>query len=305
MIKKLTFEKISPENPIAGVGTAGNIWMVMNALLNIKDSEKLFVDMLKNKTINFEENEIFGTRNAWEYYFEQVQMKEEDFKELDFFDVNKNAKIFYEKHYSHNDKILKEGMRKFWDNFKLKNYLDEEINKYYENNIKNKETLGVQIRLTDMVSNHNVKKFNDYISKVNKILKKNKNIEQIFLATDDETIIKEFSEKVSRPVIYLKDIYRATKDKRDVNPYDRCDYIRPNHLFLLGKEVLLDIFILSKCDYILKSEISAVSQLAVLFAENTKKTYFMKSRVTILLEDIKGKVRTMKIKVKRIIKNEK
>jgi hypothetical protein len=277
MIKRFTFEKINKNNPIAGVGTAGNIWMVLNALLNIDQEEDvLHVDMEKNKTINNEDEPLFGTKNAWEYYFDQINIENKMVEDLDFHKVV--PRIFYNKYYSHNDKVFIRLRRLFWKNFKIKKYLSEEINDFYEKNIKEKTTLGVQIRLTDMVSNHNVKTFDDYLKRVKKILKEHTDIEQIFLATDDETIISKFSSSVDRPVIYLKDIYRATFEKKDLNPYDRCEYIRSNHSFLLGKEVLLDVFILSKCQYILKAEVSAVSQLAVLFSENTRRTFFVKNK---------------------------
>jgi len=162
-----------------------------------------------------------------------------------------------------------------------------EINEFVDKYITGKSTLGVQIRLTDMASNHNVKKFDAYVDKVNKILKSNKKINQIFLATDDETIIQEFQQKVSVPVIFLPDIYRATKDKPDLNPYDRYEYIRPNHRYLLGKEVILDVFILASCDYILKADISSVSQLAVIFSKSIKKTYFMKDFPEVIYKKIR------------------
>ena len=39
---------------VAGVGTAGNIWIVLNALLNINIKDKIYVDMTVEKTINTE-----------------------------------------------------------------------------------------------------------------------------------------------------------------------------------------------------------------------------------------------------------
>ena len=57
----LTFEKIDKDNLFAGVGTAGNIWIVLNAIYNQRYQSKfrLFIDMEKNKTSNSESLEEF------------------------------------------------------------------------------------------------------------------------------------------------------------------------------------------------------------------------------------------------------
>ncbi len=77
----LTFEKISDEHLVAGVGTSGNIWIVLGALLNIDYENKytFFVDMEKNITINSENELINGTSNPWEYYFKQTERPLNDF----------------------------------------------------------------------------------------------------------------------------------------------------------------------------------------------------------------------------------
>ncbi|MCY9804043.1 hypothetical protein OTK51_11445 [Vibrio scophthalmi] len=298
-INKLVFQKVSASNPIAGVGTAGNVWIVLNSLLNIDKKERLYVDMETNKTINNEREKIFDTYNAWEYYFDQNNLSDSDVNFIDYHNIK--SRIHYDKYYTSNDNICVILRELFWNNFKLKKYLKDEIELFCFENLANKITLGVQIRLTDMSSNHNVEKFNAYVKRVNNILRMNKEIEQVFLATDDETIITEFSESVTKPVIYIKDIYRATENKKDLNPYDRCQYVRPKHLYLLGKEVLLDVFILSRCQYILKAEVSAVSQLAVIFSEKTPRVFFMKSK---FINDLKFVFIGAKSLIKKVLRND-
>ena len=143
----------------------------------------------------------------------------------------------------------------FWKSFRIKEYLNKEINDYYIENIEGKVTLGVQIRLTDMARYYNVSKLDTYTLIVNKIIMKHPKIEQVFPATDDEEIIDEFCLRTNRQVVYLKGIYRATSEKRDSVPVERLNYTRPHHNYLLGKEVIMDIFILSRCKYILKADI--------------------------------------------------
>lgn len=280
----LTFEKIEKDNLFAGVGTAGNIWIVLNALYNQRyQSEfRLFVDMEKNKTSNSESQIIFDTMNSWEYYFKQIDRPFSNFIDLD--SVKIDSVLKYDKKYTHSDQICLELKKLFWDNFSLRPEIKFEIEDFLKQNFQNKITLGAQIRLTDMTNtpNHNVKKFEDYVIKIKSILSKNSEIQQVFLATDDETIIEKLIERIDVPVIFQKNIYRATNHKKDLNPYDRYEYFRPNHKYLLGKEVIIDIFLLSNCDYILKADVSSVSQLAVIFSQKIKKTYFMRANFEIL-----------------------
>jgi len=287
----LTFEKIDKDNLIAGVGTAGNIWIVLNALYNQNDLSdyRLFVDMEKNKTINSESEIICDTMNSWEYYFTQNDRPISNFIELD--SVNIPSKIKYEKRYTHNDQISLRLNELFWSHFTLRPKISKEVNDFLEKKFQNKITLGSQIRLTDMTNtpNHNVKKFDDYVIKIKSILLKNPEIQQVFLATDDETIIEKLKQTINVPVIYQENIYRATKDKEDLDPYDRYNHSRSHHRYLLGKEVIIDVLLLANCDYILKADVSCVSQLAVFFSKKIKKTFFMRNYsevITIYLKKI-------------------
>ena len=46
---------------------------------------------------------------------------------------------------------------------------------------------------------------------------------------------KGSAENIDIPVIFQKNIYRATNHKKDLNPYDRYEYFRPKHKYLLGQ----------------------------------------------------------------------
>ena len=291
----LTFEKIEKTNLIAGVGTAGNIWIVLNALYSQNNhlDSRLFVDMEKNKTINSESYKIFETMNSWEYYFEQIDRPILNFIQLD--SVKIDSVLHYEKRYTHSSRVSLKLKKLFWDNFSLRPEIKFEIDDFLKENFQNKITLGAQIRLTDMTNtaNHNVKKFEDYVIKIKSILSKNPKIQQVFLATDDETVIEKLRESIDIPLISQKNIYRATNHKKDLNPYDRYEYSRPDHRYLLGKEVIIDIFLLSNCDYILKADVSCVSQLAVFFSQKIKKTFFVRSNYELLQTFLKKILRRL------------
>jgi hypothetical protein len=270
---KLTFVKISNEHQFAGVGFAGNIFITLNALMYTTLNDKLYIDMETNECVCTEKNSLmFETKNCWEYYFEQNNINSNE--PTINIDSLISARIQYEDRnmfmYPNNFIELKE---KFYNSFKLKTYLKELLDDYYEKNIKNKVTLGVQVRLTDMKNYHNVSPVEAYIEKINQILIEHPEIEQIFLATDDSLAIKEIQDSIKIPIIYYEDMFRANEQNPHLHPYDRFMDARENHKYKLGVECIQEIFTLAKCDYLLKADVSSVSIIASILSENIKLVY--------------------------------
>ena len=270
---KLKFIKISNEHKFAGVGFAGNIFITLNALTHISDNDKLIVDMESNECVCTERNaDIYGTKNCWEYYFDQNTIAAgEQFGE---FNSLMSANINYDDKGSFmNPPQYVNLKRKFYDSFQLKPYLTALLDEYYQKNIKGKITLGVQVRLTDMKHYHNVQPVTNYINKINSILQERPEIEQIFLATDDGTVINELRSKINIPIICYETMFRADESKPHLHPYDRFDDTRTLHRYNLGVECIQEIFTLAKCDYMLKADVSSISIIASILAENIKQVY--------------------------------
>jgi len=270
---KLEFVKIGENFKFAGVGFAGNIFITLNALMYLSEDDLMFVDMETNECVCSEKNvDIFNTKNCWEYYFEQTKIDKDE--EHIKFNSLLGAKIHYDNKdffmYPENFISLK---NKFYKNFKLKDYLQNLLNNFYETNIKNKITLGVQVRLTDMKHYHNVSPVENYINKINNILSERPEIVQIFLASDDSMAIEEIKKNIKIPIIYYKDMFRADEKSPHLHPYDRFESNRELHLYNLGVECIQEIFTLSKCDYMLKADVSSVSIVASILSENIKKVY--------------------------------
>jgi len=268
---KFTFEKISPQHEFAGVGFAGNIFIILNALSVIGDDDLLFVDMETNDCVCTEKDLIlYDTKNCWEYYFNQVKLGK-DFSNLDF---RTPSILNYE---SKTDFLVPENFirlkHRFYKSFKPKQYLIDFIDDFYCKNLKNKVTLAVQIRLTDMLNHHNVSPLNRYLEKINEILKENEKIEQIFLATDDNSVIKTLKNEIKIPIIFHENMSRADVNKPNLNPYDRYKSSREQHKYKLGMECLIEILTMSKCDFLLKADKSALSITSVILSDNLQKIY--------------------------------
>ena len=273
MKHKLQFIKISPSHEFAGVGFAGNIFITLNALTHLSDGDKLFVDMETHECVCTEKDIILhDTNNSWEYYFDQSTIEEGE--QVNQMDSLISANIHYENRdvfmYPNNFVDLK---AKFFDSFQLKPYLVNLLDDYYNKNLKNKITLGMQIRLTDMKHYHNVSPVNSYIKRARDILKDKPEIEQIFLATDDGTIIELIREALDVPILCYENMFRADAANPHLHPYDRFKADRKHHRYKLGIECIQEIFTLAKCDYLFKADISSVSIIASILSENIKEVY--------------------------------
>ena len=267
---KLTFIKISPEHKFAGVGFAGNIFIILNALTYLTENDTLFVDMETNECV-CKENlfDLFKTNNCWEYYF--TQNKIEDNEEYINMNWKMNLNIKYNDNYLDLSKYI--YLKKlFYNSFKINDNITRIINTFYNDNLENKKTLGVQIRLTDMKYHHNVASVDVYIKKIKEILNEN-NVDQIFLATDDSNVINVLLDNIDIPIIYYKNMFRANSINLHNNPYDRYNDNRENHKYILGVECLQEILTLSKCDYLLKADISSISIVSIILSENIIKVY--------------------------------
>ena len=272
MVYKLEFVKIGPKHEFAGVGFAGNIFIILNALTHLDDGDELFIDMETNECVCTEKDIILhNTKNSWEYYFNQTTISNAE--PVIKMDSLVSANINYDNRgVSHPENFV--GLKnKFYKSFQLKSYLVKLLDEYYNENIRNIITLGVQVRLTDMKHYHNVSPISKYIDKINRILSERPEITQIFLATDDSLVIKQLRDEIEIPIISYEDMFRADITNPHLHPYDRFKADRELHRYKLGVECIQEIFTLSKCDYLLEADKSSISIIASILAENIKQVY--------------------------------
>ena len=261
----LKFVPLFDGYPISGAGMAGNIMIIINELLIMNENDRAWVDMGSYKSICYDNLDY--TDNAWEYYFTQNEKFNDGYEIL--LKPPRPAMLDYKHHYSQFDPIMIKSKELFYNNFKIKDDILEEVNGFYELNLKGKITLGCQIRLGDMAKTHDVTNIDGYWNKILEILEEEPQIEQIFLATDDDEAIDYLAKKTTLPIIYQKNIYRTSSEL----PYERLNSQRENHGYNLCKEVLVDILLLTKCDYFLRAKLSAVSSVTTVLSENIKKIY--------------------------------
>ena len=140
-------------------------------------------------------------------------------------------------------------------------------------NLLSNKTLGVQVRLTDMKKHNHVHGLDLYIKKINELIELYPEIEQIFVSTDDSSVIDILKDSINCKVVYYEDMFRADSLNPHNDPYDRYHSNRQYHKYKLALEGVLEIFTLTKCDYLLTAHVSAFSMVASILSENIKKVF--------------------------------
>lgn len=160
-------------------------------------------------------------------------------------------------------------LKKISSTFKFQDFILDKVNTFVNENYINKNTLGVHLRLTDMNIYHpsyGVITIDNYISKIKEYLESNKEIKNIFLASDNEESINIIKEKIPNyPIIWNSDSYRV-KNIVDDNFQFQVDNLNNPDFY---QKNVIEALILSKCG-ILIHRISDFANFSILFSESFK-----------------------------------
>lgn len=205
------------------------------------------------KDILYSENTFFlGTNNPFEYYFRQpsvipmwgLNIIKSQLKHADNIELKYNLKPLS---YIVEDTYIERMSSIYRKYLHLNEVTDKKIRRSIRHALKGKRTLGVHIRGTDFYkefNNHPVPvTVDEYVMIINEELGKG-NYEQVFVATDDKRCLKELKERIQVPLIYYKNIMRAENNKSVA--FERSE--RKNNNYLLGFEVLRDVYTLVACE---------------------------------------------------------
>jgi hypothetical protein len=240
-----------------GTGFFSNITFVLNHLLIAKKFEFIpIVDMENYKTIYNEIRKIKKTFNAWEYFFKPLTNYKlsEIYKNKKYIITDNKFYDFFCYNMDKNIEILNQLKR-----IELKPEISKIINRFKIP----KNTLGVHFRGTSYKRSpgHPFPATTKQMSTlIDKLLLENK-YDKIFLSTEEEQYLNYFKKKYSNKLIYLKNVYRSNKnDAFKVYP-------RLNHRYKLGREILIETLLLSRCDCFVYV-CSNVSSAAIAFNKN-------------------------------------
>ena len=233
-----------------------------------------------------EKEAVNGTENPFEYYFEQpsgVSLEQMKKARTVIKSRKENAALAGQLNetgygYDFSDEYLDELGRISGKYIRLNNHVNRWMTEQIEDVIGNRKTLGVHVRGTDFKRNykgHPVKvTTQEYLEQAKKVFVE-KEYEAIFLATDDAWALMMFRELFGDKLRYYSDVVRSDGDETVM----KSQVSRKNHHYLLGLEVLRDMYTLAACD----GFVAGLSQVS--FAARIQKKAESKEYVDMVILD--------------------
>jgi hypothetical protein len=247
-----------------GAGLFSNLIFVLNHL-KISEKHKFtpFVDMQNFPTIYNEPKNIDGTNNSWEYFFHQTSKKSA-------VEIKKSKNVIttnslFNKDFTSNPKKLSKIFKK---KIKIKEKYLKFVQSYYNKNIKGNKVLAIHYRGPSYKTSAGhpfpptFKQMNYIIDKF--ILKKK--YDKIFLCTEDKEMFNHLKKGYSKKIIYIESYRSFLDDAFKIYP-------RKNHRYMLGKEILIEALIMSKCDGLLSTETNASNFIKIISGNNKPKFF--------------------------------
>ncbi len=238
-----------------GAGMFSNLTFVLNHLKVAKKFDFIpIVDMQNYPSIYNESKKINGSKNSWEYYFKKLS-------NYSLSEVYKSKNVLITDDYFEKNMSLDitqiSGFKKLKKNIQFNKNLINEFKVLYKKLFKNeKNILGIHFRGTTYKTARGhafplSKKL--MIENINYLINKFK-YKKIFLVTEEDKYLEYFKKVYKEKLIYCN-FYRSKKqDAFKIYP-------RKLHRYKLGKEIILETLLLSKCKGLtfVKSNVSSAS----------------------------------------------
>ena len=209
------------------------------------------------KSVYYDHDMDAITHNVFEYYFQPVSKV--DYREVGCYRNIIKAKgtangTFLMPHassYAMSYFVTEEEIERLGYIYRKYIHLNMNTKKYIEKETNGilgvKRTLGVHVRGTDFNVGYKdhpiVITPTEFLNATLQELKANE-YEQVFLATDDQNVLRLFQECLGDILVYYEDAVRSD-DNIDV---PRLSIERPMHFYRLGLEVLRDAYTLANCE---------------------------------------------------------
>ena len=250
-----------------GAGLFSNFIFVLNHLKIAESCGYIpIVDMENFPTIYNELKKIDNTNNSWNYYFDnKIKTKITQIYKNHKYIITSNK---FSKSFTH--EIDSNEYRNYFNKyFKVKKKYLDFVNLFAKKNF-NKKTLAVHLRGTSYKTsaNHPFPTTNvQTINLIEKILSEN-NYSNIFLCTEDLNYLNIIKNKFKNKVIFLKNVYRSYND-------DAFKIYPKNlHRFKLGKDILIESLLISRCSGFIYTNTN-VSEFVKFLDKKKKIKYFL------------------------------
>ena len=222
---------------------------------------------------------IDETNNPFNHWFEQENPYEENIPLENILISKINRPVFKLNHeYDYFDNPLLDIQRIVDKKYiKIKDYIQNKIDKIYEEEFSNDVVLGVMLRGSEYNHWHGgiygSQTIESYIEKIKQVLLENPEITKIFIVSDETEYVNKISD--SFPSSYfIPNIFRRTDETDEyiirVPCWMNVSTKRDNHCRLLGEETIIQTKLLAKCDYLFGRHCGIIAG-AVLWNEKIKK----------------------------------
>lgn len=227
-----------------------------------------------NEHLYYDED-ISVTDNVFEYYFEPVKVEcLYQSKNVCFSTGYQNEYVSNEYNitaYASGDDYEQKLMRVIQQYIRLRPELLKEFEQDVERIVGNNRILGIHHRGTDYKKGYNwhpvMVSVEQGIEQAEKMLNQYK-LNGIFLATDDQEILNKYLSHFGNKISFFSDVMRGSSDISIAFGEKK----RECHHYNLGKEVLRDVYVLSKCTCLLSGK-SRVSFFANIFNRFNERHY--------------------------------
>lgn len=238
-------------------GFFSNFFYVLGHIIHADNNHwDIAVDMENYPTLYNEDHAVDNTENAWEYFFEQpsniclhdayhsaAQIHSSGFYLYDLVPYYEGTNRVFP------TREIVAKLTPYMDQYiKIKPFIQEEaerVRSQWEGPV-----VGVHIRGTDMhtTPNHPVPPLlSQYFSALDSLISIAQ-IQYICLCTDEASILRQMQERYTDKIVFT-DSFRS-EDGQSIHKGHHSEE-RQNHRYLMGKEVLLDALVLSKCDHLI------------------------------------------------------
>ena len=225
-------------------------------------------------------------------------------------DVNKidypeKVVFFYDYKFSMKYKVYSDKLPSAWkfsdqndfinflisDSLHLKKDIKDRIEEFKKNNFKNK-VIGVHIRYTDNLNNNKTGygSLDNYKMQIDKILQEHPDA-TIFLATDNIEVLNDYKHQYKN-VVHTEKFYPENTNQaihRSKVCKDRVE---------MGREALVDMYLLSECDYLIFYKRSSFGRFASRMADQNKVKLIdieqHKQKIYVSLTTISGRINNVR-----------
>jgi hypothetical protein len=215
-----------------------------------------------------------NAENPWDWWFDQRPLVAPEYPKV----IELDHLIFMHHTQVWKRKDVPEFREVFKNHVKIKQHILDKVEHFYNALFLGHCVLGVMARGCEF--NHGHPEFGNqtidtWLNKTHEVLAEHKEIDRIFLVTEDGLYLKYFDNDYDN-VFYL-DVFRRTDETLEyMNKLGLWAILsdkRPNHKRLLGEECLIQALLLARCDYLIV-KVCGTANAAVFFSEVVKDVYY-------------------------------